>query len=106
MDACITQLKAQGPSRTCNESNKEEEGVHRRADLADDVQDHVLRGTKAGSYLRLIDSCTNQLKAQGSSRTCKESKEEEGEEGYRRADLADDVQDDILRGQLRNNHFT
>ena len=26
-DSCITQLKAQGPSRTCNESKEEEEGV-------------------------------------------------------------------------------
>jgi len=25
IDSCITQLKAQGPSRTCNESNEEEE---------------------------------------------------------------------------------
>ena len=33
-------------------------------------------GTEAGSYLRLIDSCITQLKAQGSSRTCNESKEE------------------------------
>jgi len=31
----------------------------------------------AGSYLRLIDFCITQLKAQGSSRTCNESKEEE-----------------------------
>jgi hypothetical protein len=30
-----------------------------------------------GSYLRLIDSCITQLKAQRSSRTCNESKEEE-----------------------------
>jgi len=37
-------------------------------------------GTEAGSYLRLIDSCITQLKAQGPSRTCNESKEEE--EGY------------------------
>jgi len=29
-----------------------------------------------GSYLRLIDSCITQLKAQGPSRTCNESKEE------------------------------
>ena len=29
------------------------------------------------SYARLIDSCITQLKAQGSSRTCNESKEEE-----------------------------
>ena len=27
IDSCITQLKAQGPSRTCNLSNDEEEGV-------------------------------------------------------------------------------
>jgi len=33
-------------------------------------------GSEAGSYLRLIDSCTTQLKAQGPSRTCYESKEE------------------------------
>ena len=31
-------------------------------------------------YLRLIDSCITQLEAQGPSRTCNESKEEEGEE--------------------------
>jgi len=31
------------------------------------------------SYLRLIDSCLTQLKAQGPSRTCNESNEEEGE---------------------------
>ena len=29
------------------------------------------------SFLRLIDSCITQLKAQGPSRTCNESKEEE-----------------------------
>ena len=33
---------------------------------------------EAGSYLRLIDSCITQLKAQGPSRTCNVSKEEEG----------------------------
>ena len=35
--------------------------------------------SEAGSYLRLIDSCITQLKAQGPSRTCYESKEEEEE---------------------------
>ena len=35
--------------------------------------------SEAGSYLRLIDSCITQLKARGPSRTCNESKEEEGE---------------------------
>ena len=34
-------------------------------------------GSEAGSYLRLIDSCITQLKAQGPARTCHESKEEE-----------------------------
>ena len=32
-----------------------------------------------GSYLRRIDPCITQLKAQGPSRTCNESKEEEEE---------------------------
>jgi len=34
-------------------------------------------GSEAGSYLRLIDSCITQITAQGPSRTCNESKEEE-----------------------------
>jgi len=34
-------------------------------------------GSEAGSYLRLIDSCITQIKAQGPSRTCNESKEKE-----------------------------
>jgi len=34
-------------------------------------------GSEAGSYLRLVDSCITQLKAQGPSRTCNERKEEE-----------------------------
>jgi len=38
--------------------------------------------TEAGSYLRLIDSCITQLKAQGPSRTCNESKEEEEGWGF------------------------
>ena len=33
-----------------------------------------------GTYLRLIDFCITQLKAQGPSRTCNESKEEEEED--------------------------
>jgi len=39
-------------------------------------------GTEAGSYLRLIDSCITQLKDQGPSRTCNESKEEEEVYGF------------------------
>ena len=37
-------------------------------------------GSGAGSYLRLTDFCSTQLKAQGPSRTCNESKAEEEEE--------------------------
>ena len=37
--------------------------------------------TEAGSYLRLIDPCITHLKAQGPSRTCNKSKEDEEEEG-------------------------
>ena len=34
-------------------------------------------GPEEGSYVRLIDSCITQLKAQGPSRTCNESEEED-----------------------------
>ena len=34
-------------------------------------------GSEAGSYFRLVDSFLTQLEAQGPSRTCDESKEEE-----------------------------
>ena len=36
-------------------------------------------GSEAGSYLRLIDSCITELKDQGPSRICAESKEVEEE---------------------------
>ena len=39
-------------------------------------------GSEEGSYLRFIDSFITQLKAQGPSRTCTESKEEEEEVRY------------------------
>jgi len=42
------------------------------------VTENITCGTEASSYLRLIDSCITQLKVQGPSRTCNESKEEEG----------------------------
>ena len=35
------------------------------------------RHSAAGSYVRLVDSCITQVEAQGPSRTCNESKEEE-----------------------------
>ena len=42
-------------------------------------ESHTIRVTEAGSYLRLIEICITQLKAQGPSRTCNESKEEEAD---------------------------
>ena len=42
--------------------------------------EEMCSGSEAGSYLRLIDSCIAQLKAQRPSRTCSDSKEEEEEE--------------------------
>ena len=36
-------------------------------------------GNEAGSYLRLRESCNTQLKAQGPSKTCNQSKTEEEE---------------------------
>ena len=59
IDSCITQLKAQGPSRTCNESK--EVGRQVRAAQVSDVgvpstlHPKMCSGSEAGSYLRLID---------------------------------------------------
>jgi len=47
IDSCITQLKAQGPSRTCNESKEEEEkyrGRRERGNLG--TQSPALEATK------------------------------------------------------------
>jgi len=43
--------------------------------------------TEAGSHLGLINSCITQLKAQGPSRTCGESKEEEDPRGLEMKEL-------------------
>ena len=48
-----------------------------RPEISQLRQSHEMcSGSKAGSYLSLIDSCITQLKAQGPSRTCNQSKEE------------------------------
>jgi len=60
IDSCITQLKAQGPSRTCNESKEEKEfeveGVRR-------AQDHfffffftLVAGPRRSLSLKLSDT--------------------------------------------------
>jgi len=53
-------------------------------------------GSEAGSYLRLIDLCITQLKVQGPSRTCNESKEEE----KRRSPPPEPPAPPLLRGNL------
>jgi len=63
IDHCITQLKAQGPSRTCNESIEEEE----KKDTSTIPMTTIAKSKRC---VRLIDSCITQLKAQRPSRTC------------------------------------
>jgi len=58
-------------------------------------------GTEAGSYLRRIDSCITQLKAQGPSRTCNESKAEERDSNDARASPCADTPS----SQFKNNYF-
>ena len=55
IDSCITQLKAHGPSRTCNESKEEEVGSGVGGDLG---QKHVLpaSGSEAHVALPLLTS--------------------------------------------------
>ena len=53
---------------------------HRPSQFKDKYFAEMCSGSEAGSYLRLIDSCIPQLKAQGPSRTSNESKEEEEED--------------------------
>ena len=48
-----------------------------REEVKDNYFTEPSSGSEAGSYLRLVDSCITQLKAQGPSRTCSESKEAE-----------------------------
>ena len=52
-----------------------------RSQPASETFSVVCSGSEAGSYVRLIDYCITQFKAQGPSRTCNASKEEEEELG-------------------------
>ena len=54
------------------------QSASRREEFKNNHFTEMCCGTEAGSYLRLIDSCITQLKDQGPSRTCDESREEEG----------------------------
>jgi len=95
IDSCITQLKAQGPSRTCNVS-KEEVKKHTLEDSRAEVDDaegrrlvvldqhDVLRlyegcgfssGSEAGSYFEAYRLLYHS--SESSSRTCNKSTEDE-----------------------------
>ena len=64
----------------------------------------ICSGFEVGSYLRLIDSCVTQLKAQGPSRTCNECKEEEElTTDPLIADATDDGRD-IRQGAAERSH--
>ena len=63
-------------------------------------------GAEAGSYLRLIDSCTTQLKAQGPSRTCNESKEEALAGGNAAGERSEPDEDSPPRAVLRYSQWT
>jgi len=79
----ITMIKWIRTSRLTISSNR----VSRRVDLGGEVRGReesgnnhsteTCSGSEAGLYLRPIDSGITQFKAQGPSRTCNESKEEE-----------------------------
>ena len=67
------------PSLVCGTNSSTLEA--KDADLgAAKAENRGVVATEAGSYLRLIDCCITQLKAQRPSRTCNESKEEEEED--------------------------
>ena len=59
-------------------------------------------GSEAGSCLRLTDSCITQLKVQGPSRTCNESKEEEEEARWRQAESPTRPPSDHTKLEARN----
>ena len=56
------------------------ERIKRQKRFSAKAENRVVVVTEAGSYLRLIDSCVTQLKAQGPFSTCNERKEEDPED--------------------------
>ena len=59
VDSCFTQVKAQGPSRTCNESKEEEEEEAKRAMLRDAdrvVSRRKMKTMKHARWRRLTSS--------------------------------------------------
>ena len=78
MDSCINlRLTARFPNfASSNWSHLMSESDTRSNEIPNHFTE-MCSGSEAGSYLRLIDSCITQREAQGPSRTCNESKEEE-----------------------------
>ena len=60
----------------CSLRQSKSPSIHPKAVMQSDSSGGQVR-VVAGSYLRFMHSCITQLKAQGPSRTCNESKEEE-----------------------------
>ena len=55
-------FKAQGPSRTCNESKQEGPGASHAGAAARAASRAAAAGPACGAYLRLIDSCITQYR--------------------------------------------
>ena len=66
-------LHRQHPAR----GNQRQDYSSVKSDFQQKPKNRGVLVTEAGSHFRLIDSCITQFKAQGPSRTCNESKEEE-----------------------------
>ena len=71
---CTLTAESEVPSRA---AHFPDEMFHFIASGLGDKVDRCVVVTEAGSCLRLIDFCITQLKAQGPSRTCNESEEED-----------------------------
>ena len=55
IDSCITQLKARGPSRTCNESTEEEKEGYRGTSLTrNTLPSRTTMGPEAQGYCRVL----------------------------------------------------
>ena len=75
----------------CTTKQFERGTVDQRSDVSGQFANNHLTercsGSKAGSYLRRIDSCITQLKAQGPAGTCNESKQDKERRFRTRRDI-------------------
>ena len=97
---------------TAPPAEKQSAALHREPGSASETKlpgDHfteMCSGSKTVAYLRLIDSCITQLKAQGPSRTCNESKEEEEEASIEESrEVGREGANAAAQATSVNNHF-